>query len=163
MKVKLKQIRAEQCKSRSVKVYKHFIKKAQKLKDLKGKQHMEELMLATLKSLRRKIEKYQKVLSSHEEREVQYFSALEKYTQEAEEKARMQEEEARIKEKQRLAKIELEKMKNEERIAEQKRKELESKIAQKRQKQVQKAEKIRKRERKVEKITKRKGRKTLDR
>ena len=72
---------------------------------------MEELMLATLKSLRRKIEKYQKVLSSHEEREVQYFSALEKYTQEAEEKAKMQEEEAKMKEKQRLAKIELEKMK----------------------------------------------------
>ena len=114
-------------------MYKHFIKKAQKLKDSKEKQHMEELMLATLKSLRRKIEKYQKVLSSHEEREVQYFSALEKHTQEAEEKARLQEEEARIKEKQRLAKIELEKMKNEERIAEQKRKELESNIAQERQ------------------------------
>ena len=76
-------------------MYKHFIKKAQKLKDPKRKQHMEELMLATLKSLRRKIEKYQKVLSSHEEREVQYFSALEKYTQEAEEKAKMQEEEAK--------------------------------------------------------------------
>ena len=36
MKVKLKQIRAEQCKSRSVKMYKHFIRKAQKLKDLKA-------------------------------------------------------------------------------------------------------------------------------
>ena len=123
MKIKLKQIRAEQCKSRSVKMYKHFIKKAQKLKDSKEKQHMEELMLATLKSLKRKIEKYQKVLSSHEEREVQYFSALEKYTQEAEEKTRLQKEETRVKEKQRLAKIELEKMKNEERIAEQKGKE----------------------------------------
>ena len=144
MKVRLKQIRAEQCKSRSVKMYKHFIKKAQKLKDSKEKQHMEELMLATLKSLRRKIEKYQKVLSSHEEREAQYFSALEKHTQEAEEKVRLQEEEARIKEKQRLAKIELEKMKKEERIAEQKRKELESKIAQERQKQVQKAERLEK-------------------
>ena len=89
MKVRLKQIRAEQCKSRSVKMYKHFIKKAQKLKDSKEKQHMEELMLATLKSLRRKIEKYQKVISSHEEREVQYFSALEKHAQEVEEKARL--------------------------------------------------------------------------
>ena len=76
MKIRLKQIRAEQCKSRSVKMYKHFIKKAKKFKDSKGKQHMEELMLATLKSLRRKIEKYQKVLDSHEEREVQYFSLL---------------------------------------------------------------------------------------
>ena len=60
MKIRLKQIRAEQCKSRSVKMYKHFIKKAQKLKDSKEKQHMEELMLATLKSLRRKMEKYLK-------------------------------------------------------------------------------------------------------
>ena len=100
MKIRLKQIRAEQCKSRSVKMYKHFIKKAQKLKDSKEKQHMEELMLATLKSLRRKIEEYQKVLSSHEEREVQYFSALEKHTQKAEEKTRLQKEEARIEEKQ---------------------------------------------------------------
>ena len=86
MKVKLKKIRAEQCKSRSVRMYKHFIKKAQKLKDSKGKQHVEELMLATLKSLRRKIEKYQRVLDSYEERENQYFSALEKHTQEAGEK-----------------------------------------------------------------------------
>ena len=74
----------------------------------------------------------------------------------------MQEEEVRIREKQRLAKIEIEKMKNEERIAGQKRKELELKIAQERQRQVQKAEKIGKRERKVEKITERKRRKTLD-
>ena len=161
MKVKLKQIRAEQCKSRSVKMYKHFIRKAQKLKDPKGKQHMEELMLATLKSLRRKIEKYQKVLSSHEEREVQYFSALEKYTQEAEEKARMQEEETKIKEKQRLAKIELEKMKNEERIAEQKRKELESKVAQERQRQVQKAERLEKETEKLKRLQKEKEEKVL--
>ena len=66
MKIRLKQIRAEQCKSRSVTMYKHLGKKAEKLKDPKRKQHMEELMLATLKSLKRKIEKYQKVLSSHE-------------------------------------------------------------------------------------------------
>ena len=161
MKVKLKQIRAEQCKSRSVKMYKHFIRKAQKLKDFKEKQHMEELMLATLKSLRRKIEKYQKVLSSHKEREVQYFSALEKYTQEAEEKAKLQEEEVRIKEKQRLAKIELEKMKNEERIAEQKRKEIESKIAQERQKQVQKAERLEKERERLKRLQKEKEEKLL--
>ena len=162
MKIKLKQIRAEQCKSRSVKMYKHFIKKAQKLKDPKRKQHMEELMLATLKSLKRKIEKYQKVLSSHEEREVQYFSALEKYTQEAEEKAKMQEEETKIREKQRLAKIELEKMKNEERMVEQKRKELEAKIAQERQKQVQRAERLEEEREKLKRLQKRKRRKTLN-
>ena len=161
MKVKLKQIRAEQCKSRSVKMYKHFIRKAQKLKDSEEKQHMEELMWATLKSLRRKIEKYQKVLSSHKEREVQYFSALKKYTQEAEEKARLQEEEVRIKEKQRLAKIELEKMKNEERIAEQKRKELESKVAQERQKQVQKAERLEKERARLKRLQKDKEEKLL--
>ena len=161
MKVRLKQIRAEQCKSRSVKMYKHFIKKAQKLKDPKRKQHMEELMLATLKSLRRKIEKYQKVLSSHEEREVQYFSALKKYTQEAEEKAKMQEEEAKMKEKQRLAKIELEKMINEERMVEQKRKELETRIAQERQKQVQKAERLEEEREKLKRLQKEKEEKLL--
>ena len=161
MKIRLKQIRAEQCKSRSVKMYKHFIKKAQKLKDPKRKQHMEELMLATLKSLRRKIEKYQKILSSHEEREVQYFSALEKYTQEAEEKAKMQEEEAKMKEKQRLAKIELEKMKNEERMVEQKRKELEEKIAQERQKQVQRAERLEEEREKLKKLQREKEEKLL--
>ena len=161
MKIRLKQIRAEQCKSRLVKMYKHFIKKAQKLKDSKEKQHMEELMLATLKSLRRKIKKYQKVLSSHEEREVQYFSALEKHTQEAEEKTKLQEKEARIKEKQRLAEIELEKMKNEERIAEQKRKELESKITQERQRQVQKAERLEKERTRLKRLQKEKEEKLL--
>ena len=161
MKIRLKQIRAEQCKSRSVKMYKHFIKKAQKFKDSKEKQHMEELMLATLKSLRRKIEKYQKVLDSHEEREVQYFSALEKHTQEAEKKTKLQEEEAKIKEKQKLVKIELEKMKNEERLAEQKRKELESKITQERQKQVQKAERLEKERARLKRLQKEKEEKLL--
>ena len=161
MKIKLKQIRAEQCKSRSVRMYKHFIKKAQRLKDSKEKQHMEELMLATLKSLRRKIEKYQKVLDSHEEREVQYFSALEKHTQEAEKKTKLQEEEAKIKEKQKLAKIELEKMRNEERLAEQNRKELELKIAQERQKQVQKAEKLEKERTRLKRLQKEKEEKLL--
>ena len=161
MKIKLKQIRAEQCKSRSVKMYKHFTKKAQKLKDSKEKQHMEELMLATLKNLRRKIEKYQKVLSSHEEREIQYFAVLEKHAQEAEEKARLQDEEAKIKEKQRLAKIELEKMKNEERIAEQKREELESKIAQERQKQVQRTERLEKERMRLKKLQKEKEERLL--
>ena len=161
MKIRLKQIRAEQCKSRSVKMYKYFIKKAQKLKDFKEKQHMEELMLATLKSLRRKIEKYQKVLSSHEEREVQYFSALERHTQEAEEKATLQEEEAKVKEKQRLAKIELEKMKDEERLAEQKRKDLELKIAQERQKQVQKAERLEKERARLKRLQREKEEKLL--
>ena len=161
MRVKLKQIRAEQCKSRSVKMYKHFIKKAQKLKNSKEKQHMEELMLATLKSLKRKIEKYQRVLSSHEEREAQYFSALERHTQETEEKARLQEEETRIKEKQRLAKIELDKMKSEEKLAEQKRKELELKITQERQKQVQKAEKIEKERTRLKRLQREKEEKLL--
>ena len=161
MKIRLKQIRAEQCKSRSVKMYKHFIKKAQKLKDSKEKQHMEELMLATLKNLRRKIEKYQKVLSSHEEREFQYFAVLEKHAQEAEEKTRLQEEETRIKEKQRLAKIELERMKNEERIAEQRREELESKIAQERQKQVQRTERLEKERMRLKKLQKEKEERLL--
>ena len=161
MKIKLKQIRAEQCKSRSVKMYKHFIKKAQKFKDSKGKQHMEELMLATLKSLRRKIEKYQKVLDSHEEREVQYFSALEKNIQEAEMKTRLQEEESKIKEKQKLVRIELERMKNEKNLAEQKRKELESKITQERQRQVQKAERLEKERAKLKRLQKEKEEKLL--
>ena len=93
--------------------------------------------------------------------EVQYFSALEKYTQEAEEKAKIQEEEAKMKEKQKLAKIELEKMRNEERIAEQKREELETKIAQERQKQVQKAERLEEEREKLKRLQKEKEEKLL--
>ena len=37
MKIRLKQIRAEQCKSRSVKMYKHFIKEGSKIKRSKKK------------------------------------------------------------------------------------------------------------------------------
>ena len=47
-------------------------------------------------------------------------------------------------------------------MVEQKRKELETKIAQERQKQVQKAERLEEEREKFKKITKRKGRKTLD-
>ena len=53
-------------------------------------------------------------------------------------------------------------MKNEERIAEQKRKELETKIAQERQKQVQKAERLEEEREKLKRLQKGKGRKTLD-
>ena len=101
-------------------------------------------------------------MSSHEEREVQYFSALERHTQEAEEKTRLQEEEARIKEKQRLAKIELEKMKNEERIAEQNEERIRVKNSPRKTETGSKSRKIGKRKNKVEKITERKRRKTLD-
>ena len=100
-------------------------------------------------------------MSSHEKREAQYFSALERHTQETEEKARLQEEEAKIKEKQRLAKIELEKMKGEEKLAEQKRKELELKITQERQKQVQKAERLEKERARLKRLQREKEEKLL--
>ena len=161
MKIKLKQVRAERCGSGSVGVCKHFIRGAQKLRDPGGGQHMEELVLATLRGLGRRMEEYQKVLGSHGEREVQCFSALEKYTQEAEEKTKMQEEEAKMREKQRLAKIELEKMKNEERIAEQERKGLEAGMARERQKQVQKAEGLEEEREKLKRLQKEKEEKLL--
>ena len=58
-------------------MYKHFIKKAKDLKKVKEQKDFEDLMMASMGSLDRKINKYQRALKSYETRERKYFEVLE--------------------------------------------------------------------------------------
>ena len=98
MKIKIKHIRAMECKNWSLTMYRHFIKKAKELKNTKEQEELENLLLASIKSLDRKIVKYKRALDSYDEREQLYFTTLAKNSQEAEEK-RQREEEANLKKK----------------------------------------------------------------
>ena len=62
MKIKIKHMRAMECKNRSLKMYKHFIKKAKELKNTKEQEELENLLLASIKSLDRKLVKYKRAL-----------------------------------------------------------------------------------------------------
>ena len=78
MKIKIKHMRAMECKNRSLKMYKHFIQKAKELKNTKEQEELENLLLASIKSLDRKLVKYKRALDSYDEREQLYFTALAK-------------------------------------------------------------------------------------
>ena len=60
MKIKIKHMRALECKNRFLTMYKHFIKKAKELKNTKEQEELENLLLASIKSLDRKIVKYKR-------------------------------------------------------------------------------------------------------
>ena len=60
MKIKIKYMRAMECKNRSLTIYKHFIKKAKELKNTKEQEELENLLLASIKSLDRKLVKYKR-------------------------------------------------------------------------------------------------------
>ena len=92
MKIKIKHIRAMECKNRSLAMYRHFIKKAKELKNTKEQEELENLLLASIKSLDRKIVKYKRALDSYDEREQSYFTTLAKNSQEAEERKQREEE-----------------------------------------------------------------------
>ena len=78
MKIKIEHIRAMECKNRSLKMYKHFIQKAKELKNTKEQEELENLLLASIKSLDRKLVKYKRALDSYDEREQLYFTTLAK-------------------------------------------------------------------------------------
>ena len=109
MKIKIKHMRAMECKNRSLTIYKHFIKKAKELKNTKEQEELENLLLASIKSLDRKIVKYKRALDSYDEREQLYFTTLAKNSQESEEK-RQREEEANLRKRYLEVRKELAKM-----------------------------------------------------
>ena len=131
MRIKIKQIRAEQCKERSVKLYHHFIDKAKKMKKVKEKEELEGLFLATMKNLDRKIKKYKNILGSYDLREKTYYHALRK-TEEDRAKKELKDKEQEMQERKRIAEIELEieleKAKKQRKMVEEKKLELQEKI-----------------------------------
>ena len=149
-------------------MYRHFIKKAKDLRNTKEKEELEDLMLASIKSLERKIVKYKRALDSYDQREQQYFSALEKNSQEAEkkrlqkEKKKLEKEErAKLMQKYKDAQLALGKMEEAERLAKLKRKDLELKVQQEKQKQIEKLERLMKEKEELKRLQREKEEEVL--
>ena len=71
MKLKLKQMRAEQCRTRTHKMYKLFLESAT---DHRKKQNLEHMLLATINNLDRKMSKFKGGLDDYDQKE-QYVLA----------------------------------------------------------------------------------------
>ena len=108
-------------------MYKHFIKKAKELKNTKEQEELENLLLASIKSLDRKIMKYKRALDSYDEREQLYFTTLAKNFQEAEVR-KQKEEEANLRKRHSEIRKELAKMQKEAMMAEDRKKAMEARV-----------------------------------
>ena len=161
MKIKIKHIRAMGCKNRSLKMYKHFIKKAKELKNTKEQEELENLLLASIKSLDRKLVKYKRALDSYDEREQLYFTTLAKNSQESEEN-RQKEEEANLRKRHLEVRKELAKMQNEAKMAEERKKAMDAKEkGEEKVKQIDKLQKLAEEQERLQKLQKQKAEEAL--
>ena len=160
MKIKIKHMRALECKNRSLTMYKHFIKKAKKLKNTKEQEELENLLLASSKSLDRKIVKYKRALDSYDEREQLYFTTLAKNSQESEEK-RQREEEANLRKRHLEVRKELAKMQKEAKMAEERKKAMEARVKEEKAKQIDKLQKLAEEQERLQKLQKQKAEEAL--
>ena len=160
MKIKIKHMRAMECKNRSLKMYKHFIKKAKELKNTKEQEELENLLLASIKSLDRKLVKYKRALDSYDEREQLYFTTLAKNSQESEEN-RQREEEANLRKRHLEVRKELAKMQNEAKMAEERKKAMEAKVKEEKVKQIDKLQKLAEEQERLQRLQKQKAEEAL--
>ena len=160
MKIKIKHMRAMECKNRSLKMYKHFIKKAKELKNTKEQEELENLLLASIKSLDRKLVKYKRALDSYDEREQLYFTTLAKNSQESEEN-RQKKEEANLRKRHLEVRKELAKMQNEAKMAEERKKAMEAKVKEEKVKQIDKLQKFAEEQERLQRLQKQKAEEAL--
>ena len=160
MKIKIKHMRAMERKNRSLKMYKHFIKKAKELKNTKEQEELENLLLASIKSLDRKLVKYKRALDSYDEREQLYFTTLAKNSQESEEN-RQREEEANLRKRHLEVRKELAKMQNEAKVAEERKKAREAKVKEEKVKQIDKLQRLAEEQERLQRLQKQKAEEAL--
>ena len=160
MKIKIKHMRAMECKNRSLEMYKHFIKKAKELKNTKEQEELENLLLASIKSLDRKLVKYKRALDSYDEREQLYFTTLAKNAQESEEN-RQKEEEANLRKRHLEVRKELAKMQNEAKMAEERKKAMEARVKEEKVKQIGKLQKLAEEQERLQRLQKQKAEEAL--
>ena len=129
MKLKLKQMRAEQCRTRTHKMYKLFLESAT---DPRKKQNLEHMLLATINNLDRKMSKFKGGLDDYDQKE-QYVLAQTEKVQIEQERAIQEHREMQgllegLQEKHRVAAEELKALQKEKDESDQRKKEMEEKI-----------------------------------
>ena len=129
MKLKLKHMRADQCRTRTHKMYKLFLESAT---DPKKKESLEHMLLATINNLDRKMNKFKGGLDDYDQKE-QYILAQSERLQNEQEKALQEQQELQevlqgLQEKHKVAEEELKALQRENDDSDKKKKEMEDKI-----------------------------------
>ena len=161
MKLKLKQMRAEQCRTRTHKMYKLFLESAT---DPRKKQNLENMLLATINNLDRKMSKFKGGLDDYDQKE-QYVLTQSERMQVEQEKAIQEQREIQgllegLQEKHRVAEEELKALQKEKDESDQRKKEMEEKIDQERKAKIwreQRLEEERQKLKELQKIKREKG------
>ena len=161
MKLKLKNMRAEQCRTRTHKMYKLFLASAT---DPKKKEDLEHMLLATITDLDRKMSKFKEGLDNYDQKE-QYVLSLSEKLQIEQEKALKEQRELQkvlqgLQEKHTVAARELEALQKEKEESDLRKKEMEDKINQERKAKIwreQRLEEERQKLKDLEKLRRQKG------
>ena len=129
MKLKLKHMRADQCRTRTHKMYKLFLESAA---DPKKKENLEHMLLATINNLDRKMSKFKEGLDDYDQKEQYVLTQTEKLQNEQEkvlqEQRELQEVLQGLQEKHKVAEEELRALQREKDDSDKKKKEMEDKI-----------------------------------
>ena len=129
MKLKLKHMRAEQCRTRTHKMYKLFLESAT---DAKKKESLEHMLLATINNLDRKMSKFKEGLDDYDQKEQHVLMQTEKLQNEQEkalqEQRELQEVLQGLQVKHKVAENELKALQKEKEDADEKKKEMEDRI-----------------------------------
>ena len=161
MKLKLKYMRADQCRTRTHKMYKLFLESAT---DLKKKENLEHMLLATINNLERKMSKFKGGLDDYDQKE-QYILAQSEGLQNEQEKALQEQRELQevlqgLQEKHKVAEEELKVLQREKDDSDKRKKEMQDKIDKERKAKIwreQRLEEERQRLKELERRRKEKG------
>ena len=129
MKLKLKHMRADQCRTRTHKMYKLFLESAT---DSKKKESLEHMLLATINNLDRKMSKFKEGLDDYDQKE-QYVLTQSERLQLEQEKALQEQRELQevlqgLQEKHKVAEEELKALQKEKDDSDKRKNEMEDKI-----------------------------------
>ena len=161
MKLKLKHMRADQCRTRTHKMYKLFLESAT---DSKKKESLEHMLLATINSLDRKMSKFKEGLDDYDQKEQYVLTQTERLQLEQEkalqEQRQLQEVLQGLQEKHKVAEGELMALQKEKDDSDKRKKEMEDKINQERKAKIwreQRLEEERQKLKELDRIRKEKG------
>ena len=129
MKLKLKHMKADQCRTRTHKMYKLFLESAT---DPKKKENLEHMLLVTINNLDRKMSKFKEGLDDYDQKE-QYVLTQTERLQNEQEKALQEQRELQevlqgLQEKHKVAEEELRALQKEKDNSDKKKREMEDKI-----------------------------------
>ena len=162
MKLKLKHMRADQCRTRTHKMYKLFLESAT---DPKKKENLEHMLLATINNLDRKMSKFKEGLDDYGQKEQYVLTQSERLQNEQEEALQEQRELQEVlqglQEKHKVAKQELEALQREKDDSDKRKKEMEDKVNKERKAKIWRGTEIRRRKTEIKRIRKKKKRKRI--